>query len=76
MLKQSIKLQGGAIHSRRAIEIENSLFVNNGAISNNGGSNNSSFGGAIALESLIGMIMDIRDCRCLYKKLNLPWNLY
>ena len=48
-VKAKYQATGGAIHSRRAIEIENSLFVNNGAISNNGGSNNSSFGGAIAL---------------------------
>ena len=42
---------GGAITSRRSLDIQNSLFVNNGSISNNGGTNNPTFGGAISLDN-------------------------
>ena len=41
---------GGAIRSRRSIDIENSLFVNNRAISNNGGTGQQTLGGAIGLD--------------------------
>ncbi|MDE0799099.1 MAG: hypothetical protein OSB01_06790, partial [Nitrosomonadaceae bacterium] len=41
---------GGAISSRRSLDIQNSLFVNNRAISNNGGDGNGAIGGAIALD--------------------------
>jgi len=49
--KASYQAMGGAIYSQRSLDIQNSLFVNNRAISNNdGNTNNATFGGAIALE--------------------------